>query len=432
MPTNLGTETTENQNIETNNTSVVNNTETTQNNSDNNQTVPPTENPSQTSIPVFGNTAANQESNENVETVESESQNQQVINGKTLEEQAKAAFELLGGNPSEIDSWEEIRDSLFEYGRVKYHYSKPIVLEALVDRILKSGGIASASSEFNKTYDGSIEDSRGELTTVEITSGTTAYNYSNADLVLTGSTPVNNLKTPVNAKSIELKNLTVESGSMQLTSPNGDVQLSSVKSTGTVNKSKSGNATFSINTNEEVKITDCSFEATGYNAVEIGLSNTMPKKVVIENCTFKDFSNNAISFFAQAEGAEITVKDCKFIKTSNPFRISNRTNTSATFNFVNCQFDEWDADPNYAGMLLIQDYTNKTVDAANTANLFAPEKIKINVINCYHAGKKIKPASLEACCATGNKDTQIIYGYRDADRKVMPFDATKYPSVTFK
>ena len=353
-----------------------------------------------------------------------------VINGSLMESQAKQAFELLGGDPETVDTWEEIRDTLQEYARVYWHVSKPMNLELLCDKIIKSNGFTSSVV----TYDTEIADNRTNILPLTISASATKYEYRNEDIVLSGDTHITNKKTPVIGKSVELKEMVLDSGSMQLEAVSGDIRLTNITSQGNVNRSSSGNAAFSINTNQNVKVSGCAFNSTGYNCLEIGLStNYAPKKIVIENCNFEGTcSNNAISIFAQADGAEILVKDCHFKKVSNALRISNRTNTSATYKFVNCTFDEWEANPEYAGAIICQDYTFKPVSASNEANLFSQEKIKIEFVNCTHAGKKIKAANAAACSATKNVETQLIYVYRDADSKVLPFDENMYPALSFK
>lgn len=62
--------------------------------------------------------------------------NNNKITFELMREQANKAFALLG-NERPLDTWENVRDVLFEYAKVKYKMTKPIVLEALVDRMIK-------------------------------------------------------------------------------------------------------------------------------------------------------------------------------------------------------------------------------------------------------------------------------------------------------
>lgn len=56
-------------------------------------------------------------------------------------------------------------------------------------------------------------------------------------------------------------------------------------------------------------------------------------------------------------------------------------NKRATVNIINCTVDKWDARSEWAGFLIMQDYTSGSVEAEETNNLFAPVKLTINFIN---------------------------------------------------
>ena len=120
-----------------------------------------------------------------------------------------------------------------------------------------------------------------------------------------------------------------------------------------------------------------------YNGIEIGLrSEILPKSILFENCQFLGkFSNNAILIFGTQDNAVININNCYFEDLSNPFRLSNRLNVKCTMNITNCKIDKWDVNSPWQGMLLMQDYTSGDADKANENNLFAPEKVTINVIN---------------------------------------------------
>lgn len=53
-------------------------------------------------------------------------------------------------------------------------------------------------------------------------------------------------------------------------------------------------------------------------------------------------------------------------------------------------------------MICCQDYTSESIEAEKTNNLFAPEKITINISNCSLNGKKLTESDKE----------DLIYVYR--------------------
>ena len=263
-----------------------------------------------------------------------------------------------------------------------------------------------------------------------IVSGTSVYNDSTADMVFNGGDTVSE-KTTVTAKSVEVQEMAAENASISFKATDGDVTISNFENSGTLPRSQS-NAQVSINTDEYVNISNCTFGENGYNSVEIGLSNTSPKSVTIDNCNFNGtLSNNAILIFSHADDAIITISNCVFENVSNALRISNRTNTKGVFTFVNCTFNKWETGTAYAGPILCQDYTNTTAEAYAEANLFAPEKIKINFVNCIGPdGKKIDGDSDPATYSASGDDNQLVYIY--GMNSVLPYDSTRYPEISFK
>ena len=107
-------------------------------------------------------------------------------------------------------------------------------------------------------------------------------------------------------------------------------------------------------------------------------------------------------------------------------RLSNRTNTSWTVNLINCVCDEWELGQ-YAGMILMQDYTSGSSSAAEQSNQFA--KLTINIQNCTKPDgtKIVAPANMADICCTQN-DNQILYIW-DAWRNFVPYNAEKYPTI---
>lgn len=264
---------------------------------------------------------------------------------------------------------------------------------------------------------------------------TTTYNDAEKDFVGEGvAIPAG--KLDVTAKTIELVGGTAESAHVGLKATN-DVVMTGVTTSGNLATGVS-NAAWSVNTDETVTIKNCDFSQTGYNCVEIGLGNTAPKNVLIENCNFGNLNNNSILVFATADNATITIRNCSFGRVSQVLRLSNRTNaTGVTVNLIDCTIEATDSNLNWP-MILCQDYVAGTGADIKAANRFAPEKITINIINCEKAGQAITaPASMAEVCASGD-DKGLIVVYNDyenatAANKAAPaivaYDATRYPTL---
>ena len=60
-------------------------------------------------------------------------------------------------------------------------------------------------------------------------------------------------------------------------------------------------------------------------------------------------------------------------------RISNKSAYPATFNLINCTVKQWESNPEYSGLIILQDYTSKNEEQAKKDNQFG--KITINLIN---------------------------------------------------
>ena len=255
-------------------------------------------------------------------------------------------------------------------------------------------------------------------------------NQPTADMVITAAeTPVEDAVSIV-AKSIDVKSMNATNAVVSMTATN-DVTVQSLSLTGDLPKATS-NAQVKINTSEYVKITKSSFAQTGYNAVEIGFQ-TAPKNVIIDGLDFTaPLSNNAILIFQHQDDAVITISNCHFAEVSNAVRISNKLNKRATVNIINCTVDKWDARSEWAGFLIMQDYTSGSVEAEETNNLFAPDKLTINFINVVGPdGKVIKPTNLAEVCGTSDEN-QIIYVWNSKGGTIPYGDGSRYPTFTFK
>ena len=276
-----------------------------------------------------------------------------------------------------------------------------------------------------------VNAKRSNILSTDISAEASTSIESDKDVVINSSTTVT---TPVviKAKNVDVQGLTVESVTSKITA-GGIVNLTDIKSTGTIDRQTQGNAAFSVNTTgDTIRISNCKFGQTGYNALEIGLSaeTANVKNIVIENCEFADASNNSILIFRTAANAVVTIKKCTFGNVSNAIRISNADNQSVTVNVIDCDIASVDSNLDYTGIVLCQDYTSKTVEDAEANNLFAPEKVKFNFVNVTVGGKKVVAGNPEE--QFGSKTVeQILYVYRDAGRSLVGYDATKFPAVSF-
>jgi hypothetical protein len=208
-----------------------------------------------------------------------------------------------------------------------------------------------------------------------------------------------------------------------------DVVVKHITTSGNLDKSIS-NAAGSINTNGYVRISDCEINQSSYNGIEIGLTATAPKSVFIDNVNFAgSFANNIISVFDTADGAVINISNCNFEHCSNPLRISNRNGNKVVINIVNCSFGVWDSGE-YSGMIICQDYTSTSATAAAENNLFGPDKVTINIINCTKGGRKIVVDDVSTVCGTKD-DNQLVYVYRDKGGFVS-YSADSYPTLIVK
>ena len=250
------------------------------------------------------------------------------------------------------------------------------------------------------------------------------------DYIISGNI---NTTANISGKSIELNNVSITNDARLKLNAN-DIEIRDLNLNGDFPKAN-GNSVIQINNAEFILFKDIVFDSNNvYNGIEIGLSKTatqQAKNIIFENCKFKGkFANNAILIFATENNSVITLNNCHFDKVSNALRISNKTNSkNVVININNCTIDGWDSNPEYQGFIIFEDYTNKTEEDVNTNNLFAPEKIKVNINNLVYQGKKLAPTDMASVCGTANKN-QIIYVYADAIG-LIAYDLNKYPNINF-
>lgn len=222
----------------------------------------------------------------------------------------------------------------------------------------------------------------------------------------------------VNAKSVTSDNLESDSSVLKIKATD-NVNISNLKTSGDVAKSES-NAQLSINNSGAVIITNADWQQTGYNPIEIGLT-TSPSSVFIDGIDFKSkASNNSISIFSWLDNAEITISNCHFADCSNPLRLSNVLNKKAKIKLINCTCDKWDSDPQYAGFMILQDYTSKSKEKFESENRFA--NIEIELINCKSPNGYIMGDTTKLA-----KD-RIFYMYADGVGSIT--DSRFYPKIS--
>lgn len=254
------------------------------------------------------------------------------------------------------------------------------------------------------------------------------------DLIITIAEPISGTTT-VEGKSIEVKELTTNNATT-IFKTEGDVTMKNLTTTGDLPKA-TANAQVRIVSGDYVRITDSAIDQTGYNAIEIGLGTgsgpMATKSITIDNVKFNStLSNNAILIFATEDGSVVTISNCTFKKCSNPVRLSNAKGGKVTLNLVNCEFTEWDSNDMWAGIVIMQDYTSGSVEAVQANNLFGPDKVTINLINCTHAGKKITmPEDIATVCGTNDAATQLFYVWSN-EEGLVAYDADRYPVINIQ
>ena len=298
------------------------------------------------------------------------------------------------------------------------------------EQIITAAGTVQALADRLELVETQLTDLKKTNVVPVVMDSAANLNQPDADMVITAAAdPIEGIKNVV-AKSIDVKSMSASNAVVGMTATN-DINVQSVSLTGNLPKETS-NAQLKINTSEYVKITKSTFAQTGYNAVEVGLQ-TAPKNVIIDGLDFTvPLSNNAILIFQHQDDAVITISNCHFADVSNAVRISNKLNKRATVNIINCTVDKWDARSEWAGFLIMQDYTSGSVEAEETNNLFAPDKLTINFINVVGPdGKVIKPTNLAEVCGTSDEN-QIIYVWNSKGGTIPYGDGSRYPTFTFK
>lgn len=246
---------------------------------------------------------------------------------------------------------------------------------------------------------------------IDDTEGYTSID-SDKQLVLTDLN-INNADSDIwtiRGKSVVLQGSGADSTAIRIAAAE-DITVINNNISGTLAKETS-HAIVSIDTNETVVVKNCSSSLYGYNGLEIGLNNTAPKRIIIQDCEFGgELTNNAISIFATADNATIDIINCHFSSVSNVLRLSNRTNANnVTVRFVNCSWDQLDSDTETKGVVICQDYTSASKAEAIEANRFGNNKIAISFTDCV--GENNTPVTLaEDGSSYTTGDNCLVYVY---------------------
>ena len=81
--------------------------------------------------------------------------------------------------------------------------------------------------------------------------------------------------------------------------------------------------------------------------------------------------------------------------------------------------------------LILEDASSKSAEAEEANNLFAPEKVKVNFINCFGPHGKLEAKDISKVAGTKD-EKQILYVYYHVQKDIPFGDGSKYPTVSFK
>lgn len=303
----------------------------------------------------------------------------------------------------------------------------------------------SLVSRINALEEKLAESKKTNVESKVVESGAEAItlNDGTKDFIVSGV--VDKKLTVSEAKTVELKGLESNDNAARLSlTASDEISLKDVVLNANYKKA-TANSVISANGSDYVTVKGLTFgdNSSCYNCLEIGLADKkLPKNVLIDSCTFTgNLSNVAILIFGTQDNAVININNCHFKTVSNMLRLSNKTNAkNVVVNITNCSVDRWDSDPQWVGGIIMQDYTNKTVDEYMKANLFGDKKITINMVNCYHNGEKIVAGNPSEQFGSMDVAKQIAFIWSEYDENaynqgqgghpkgIMPYDESRYPT----
>lgn len=318
-------------------------------------------------------------------------------------------------------------------------------LEEIIDNKLVEKVDLSAFENYQETIDSEVSNQNGNIQALMLQMGQmqqminelksldpeivvlydghdTEYINEERDYALSGA-----ITQPltIDGRNVILQDATITAANFQAIAIQ-DISIKDVTIEGTLAKSVS-NYLLSVKCNGHIIIRDCIINPTSaYNGIEIGLNNYVPKSVTIDDVDFTGhLSNNGISIFGMAENGVVTISNCRFEDLSNVLRISNRLNMPFTINIINCVCEKWETGQ-YAGAILLQDYTSTSIEDANNNDIFSKITINIQNLTKPDGTKLTMPEDLSTICGTRD-DNQIIYMY-DSWRGHVAY-GDKYPVI---
>ena len=187
-----------------------------------------------------------------------------------------------------------------------------------------------------------------------------------------------------------------------------------------------------------VTLTEEACAGTRYNAIEIDLDNKVGARYIdIDGLNIEgELINNGILIFNVQDDAVINIKNVHMKKCSNPIRFSNGLNAkNVTIKIENMTIDEWDGSEAWRGLLILEDYTSANAAQAYERNLFAEDKVTVNIKNLVHAGQKVMPTSDEEIF--GYNEGRIVFRVLDNvdgnDTNIYSAETRgMYPTVKFE
>ena len=112
-----------------------------------------------------------------------------------------------------------------------------------------------------------------------------------------------------------------------------------------------------------------------------------------------------------------------------------------TLNILNCRIDQLDQTPDWHGLIICEDYLKGTSAQVQERNLFAPDKIKINIINTVVEGTLLtQPEDMSTICGSRNL-SQLLYVWNNYEASTsedkaiadfVPYSISRYPSIVIK
>lgn len=276
------------------------------------------------------------------------------------------------------------------------------------------------------------------FTSASIPEESTTVARTNEHLVYRSDSVANGSTLAIIGKSVLMNTIDVDSSTMTIGAADSNIMLANISTTGNLARTPIQDA-FRFICSESIFIERSAFEQTGYNCMQFGLmtsaaeglTSNAPKSILIDRCTFGDLDNNTLNFYNLAADAVITISNCSFGTVSNAIRISNDANVHFTLNLVNCTFEELDQG-DWRGIIICQDYTSSSAEDFAANNRFGPDKITVNVTDCYDpSGSRIEePADMSQLLGSGSCANPLLYIYADRAGGLVAYDPDVYPTVS--